>query len=90
MSLQMSSDDRVDLTEAVNRIRVLLIGDGADIELDGWDEVSQVLSLRLILDNVECLDCVLPREHLESVALDVIRRSGGNIVAVRFNDPRET
>jgi hypothetical protein len=48
-----------------------------------------VLGLRLVLDGVECKDCVMPREHLEMVALDALRRADQPVTAVRFVDPRE-
>jgi hypothetical protein len=75
------------VTAAIDEVRGLVSPDGGDIELTGVDGATY--SLRLVLENSHCVECVMPRTFLEQVALDVFRRNGANADAVAIDDPRE-
>ena len=79
-----------DVAKALADIRVLVEGDGAGIELVSCDEASGTVQLRLLLDDVSCLECVMPRPMLEDVATNVLRRSVPDVAKVSIDDPRET
>jgi hypothetical protein len=81
----MTQDPAV--TAAVDEVRGLVSADGGDIELTGVDGTRY--SLRLVLENSHCVECVMPRAFLEQVALDVFRRNGADAEAVAIDDPRE-
>jgi len=42
-----------------------------------------------VLETAHCVECVMPRQFLEHVALDVFRRNGAEADAVAIDDPRE-
>jgi hypothetical protein len=63
--------------------------DGAALELEGVDPTAGVVELRLVLDGVECIECVMPRDFLETLSLDVLRRALPDVRIVRIHDPRE-
>ena len=62
----------------------LVEADGAALEFVALDQGS--LSLRLVLDGV---DCVTPRDYLEPLALNVARKVDAGVERVRIDDPRE-
>lgn len=77
------------VAEALGNVRVLVEGDGAGIELVTVEPESGTVQLRLLLDDVSCLECVMPREMLEDVATSVLRRSVPDVARVSIEDPRE-
>ena len=65
----------------------VLTADGVSlalVELDG-----EVAHLALSVVDADCAECVLPREMLEPVVLDLLRRSRPTLRAVKIDDPRE-
>ena len=72
---------------AVAEIRALVEADGGDVELVTADRST--VRLRLILETAACRECVMPRAHLEQVALDRMRAHLPMLVAVEIDDPRE-
>jgi Fe-S cluster biogenesis protein NfuA len=80
------SDDAA-LGAALDEVRALVQADGGDLRLAGVD--GDVVALELVLEGAECAECVMPREFLEQVALDVLRRGGATVGGVRIADPRE-
>jgi hypothetical protein len=81
----MTQDPAV--TAAVDEVRGLVSPDGGDVELTGVDGATY--SLKLVLENAHCVECVMPRPFLEQVALDVFRRNGADAESVTIDDPRE-
>ncbi len=74
----------LDLTPALD----VLQSDGITLtlmELDG-----EVAHLAMGIVDAECAECVLPREMLEPVVLDLLRTNHPTLQAVRITDPRET
>ena len=69
-------------------VRAILQGDGGDIEFLSVD--GDTVVLRLIIEDANCAECVLPRDMLEMVALDVMMPSVPGLMHVRIEDPRET
>jgi hypothetical protein len=59
------------------------------MELVGVDQGAKTVNLRLVLDGVDCHECVMPRQLLEDIAGDVMRRSVPEIAKVSIDDPRE-
>ena len=47
------------------------------------------IALRLLVENAHCVECVMPKQFLEQVALDLFRRNGVAADAVVVDDPRE-
>jgi Fe-S cluster biogenesis protein NfuA len=70
-------------------VRSLVQADGGDMVLVNVDESSGVVSLRLVLDAVDCHECVMPRAVLEDIAGGMLRRSVPEITRVSVDDPRE-
>ena len=77
------------LATGVEDVRTLLQADGGDIELVGVDEPTGRVDLRLILDTAECAECVLPRDMLERIGLDIIRKAAPDVATLHISDPRE-
>jgi Fe-S cluster biogenesis protein NfuA len=79
--------DETTITPALDEIRGLVQGDGGDMVLTSID--GGTIALRLVVEGAHCVECVMPREFLEQVALDVFRRGGVEADAVVVDDPRE-
>jgi|HubBroStandDraft_1064217.scaffolds.fasta_scaffold1401223_2 Fe-S cluster biogenesis protein NfuA len=77
------------LASAVESVRHLVQADGGDMELMGVDEGDGEVRLRLILDGVDCHECVMPRPILEDIAGNLLRRSVPDVKRVAIDDPRE-
>ena len=43
----------------------------------------------LVIEGAECAECVMPRQFLEQVALDMLRRELPNVGKIEIEDPRE-
>jgi hypothetical protein len=78
------------LAEAVEELQVLVNGDGARLELIEGDTGAGRLHLRLDLDAVECIDCVLPPDALADIIGDSVRRRTASDIEVIVDDPRRT
>jgi Fe-S cluster biogenesis protein NfuA len=73
----------------VEQLRAFVQADGADLEFVSFDFASGRVELRLVLEQGSCLDCILPREFLEQIALDKLQRSMAHVTSVGIDDPRE-
>ena len=81
--------DRTSVTEALAEARTLVTADGGDLELLDIDTTSSTVNLRLILDGVDCHECVMPRPILEEMFTNMLRRSVPEVAHVVVDDPRE-
>jgi Fe-S cluster biogenesis protein NfuA len=79
--------DEATITPALDEIRGLVQADGGDMVLTSVD--GGTIVLRLVVEGAHCVECVMPREFLEQVALDVFQRSGVAAESVVVDDPRE-
>jgi Fe-S cluster biogenesis protein NfuA len=77
------------VAEALKEVRGLVQADGGDMELVDVDEQGGTVALRLILDGVDCHECVMPRPILEDIAVNMLRRSVPDVTGVTVDDPRE-
>jgi Fe-S cluster biogenesis protein NfuA len=77
------------VAKALEEVRGLVQADGGDMELVGLDEQDGTVTLQLILDGVECHECVMPRPILEDIAANMLRRSVPDVTGVTVKDPRE-
>jgi Fe-S cluster biogenesis protein NfuA len=81
--------DVEDVSSALEEVRGLLQADGGDMELTRIDAESGSVSLRLVVEGASCEECVLPREFLEQITLDIFRRASTDVNRVEIDDPRE-
>ncbi|MDE0237171.1 MAG: NifU family protein [bacterium] len=79
--------DQALLDEAVGELRALVALDGGDVEV--LSATGSTVALRLILEGAECRECVMPKEFLEQIALDMVTTRLGEVSAVTIDDPRE-
>lgn len=77
------------INQALTEARSLVAADGGDLELTDIDETSSTVNLRLILDGVDCHECVMPRPLLEEILANMIRGSVPGVAQVVLDDPRE-
>jgi len=61
--------------------------DGGDIQLVDVDGTTA--HLRLVIEGANCAECVLPRQMLEGVALQMMQPLVPGLTAVAISDPRE-
>lgn len=71
---------------AVGYVREMVAADGGDVELIDFD--GSTIRLRLVLESVECRECVMPAEFLEQVVLDKLKAALPGLVSVKIDDPR--
>jgi Fe-S cluster biogenesis protein NfuA len=79
--------DESTIAPALDEIRGLVRADGGDmtlVEVDG-----PTIKLQLVVEGAHCVECVMPRELLEQISLDIFRRGGVAAEAVSIDDPRE-
>jgi Fe-S cluster biogenesis protein NfuA len=74
---------------ALEEMRSLVRPDGADFELVTVDPAAGSVSVRLVLDDASCRECVMPRAILEDIATSVARRSVPGLARLSIDDPRE-
>ena len=79
--------DQALLDEAVGELRALVALDGGDVEF--VSAIGGTVALRLILEGAECRECVMPKEFLEQIALDMLTTRLNEVSAVTIDDPRE-
>lgn len=79
--------DQALLDEAVGELRAMVALDGGDVELVSAG--GGAVALRLILEGAECRECVMPREFLEQIALDLVSTRLADVSVVTIEDPRE-
>lgn len=77
----------MNLTGELDALAEALRADGADLSLDYVR--AGTARVRLVVGPSTCTDCILPKEHLESVLLTVLSRADATITAVELVDPRE-
>ena len=80
--------DQALLDEAVGELRALVALDGGDVELVSATEGT--VALKLILEGAECRECVMPKDFLEQIALDMVTARLAEVSTVSIDDPRET
>ena len=81
--------DEATIVPALDEVRSLVQADGGDMELVGLDTAAGAVNLRLVLEGSSCEECVMPRDFLEQIALDMLRKAVPAVVAVSIDDPRE-
>ena len=81
--------ERAAVVDAFDEIKGLVRADGADMELVGVDASSGTVELRLLLEGVECHECVMPRSLLEDIACSMLQKKVPDVERVAIDDPRE-
>ena len=76
-----------EIAPTLDEARQLVQADGGDMQLVSTDDGT--VSLKLILEGASCVECVMPREFLEQIVLDMLMRAGHGVTAVAIEDPRE-
>jgi Fe-S cluster biogenesis protein NfuA len=79
--------DHAQLVPALDEVRALVQADGGDMVLTSVD--GETVNLQLVVEGSTCVECVMPREFLEQIALDSLRRAVPGVGAVKIDDPRE-
>src|SRR5262249_3723167 len=62
--------------------------EGLAFEVEKLDLERADVRLRLVLDEVECADCVMPADYLERLIAESIERRTGRPATVGVLDPR--
>ena len=79
--------DETTITPALDELRGLVQADGADMTVTSVD--GSTVNLQLVVETASCVECVMPREILEQVALNIFQRNGVDADPVVIDDPRE-
>jgi hypothetical protein len=82
----VSSAPSSEIVAAVTAVQGMLAADGALIEFESYE--AGALCLRLVVEDAECAECIVPAELLEQIALTVARRSVPEVERVVVLDPR--
>ncbi len=73
---------------AVAEVADLLRLDGADLELVATDERRDRIDVRLLLDGVDCDECVLAPDQLRDAIERAVQRRAPGDYEFRIDDPR--
>ena len=76
------------IAAAVDETGRFLRADGADLVLLDADPKMARVRLQLVLDTVECADCVLPPDALHETIVDALQRRVPGDYEVVVDDPR--
>ena len=76
------------ISAAIEETGRFLRADGADLLLLDADPKTARVRLRLVLDGVECADCVLPPDALFETIVDALQRRAPGDYEVLVDDPR--
>lgn len=76
------------VTEAVEEMAQVLRADGGDLVLVDADPAMDRVEVRVVLDGVECLDCVMPTQSLHDVISASIARRNPSEFELVLVDPR--
>jgi hypothetical protein len=74
------------ISRSLAELRAALHADGANLVVDELQ--GGTLRLRLVMRSEACLECVMPGEVLEQIALNSARESGLAVQNVLIDDPR--
>jgi len=80
--------DTAALQSALDEVRSIITADGGDILLTSVEDGT--VNLQLVVEGANCAECILPRELLEQVTLDIFQRGGTGVTAISIADPRES
>lgn len=79
--------DEATITPALDEARALVQADGGDMQVVGIDDAT--VKLKLILEGASCAECVMPRDFLEQIVLDMLKQKVPAVAGVSIEDPRE-
>jgi hypothetical protein len=89
MMQDTETEQLADPAAIVAALAPLVEGDGARLEFVALAQETGSVSLRLVLDGVECTDCVMARDYLEQLSLRLIHTVAPGVGRVVIDDPRE-
>jgi hypothetical protein len=79
--------DETAVRDGLEEVQALVRADGGDMLLTSVD--GSTVNLELVLEGANCVECVMPREILEQIALDVVQRRAPDVSTLHIDDPRE-
>ena len=79
--------DLASATAALEGARSLVQADGGDLVVDEVEGAT--IRAHLVIEGAECAECVMPRQFLEQIALDMARAELTTVESVTIHDPRE-
>lgn len=79
--------DETAVRDGLEEVQELVRADGGDMLLASID--GSTVRLELVLEGANCVECVMPREILEQIALDVVQRRAPGVSTLHIDDPRE-
>jgi Fe-S cluster biogenesis protein NfuA len=80
--------DTEPVKNGIEKLRSLLRADGGDLELVAIEPDTGVVRLRLVLEDANCAECVMPGTHIAEVATQSLRRVSPDVSHVIVEDPR--
>lgn len=79
----------VSVERGLEEIRSILSADGGDVEFVSYDAAGATMELRLLLQDANCAECVLPRQMLETMGLQMVQAHVAGLRELHIIDPRE-
>ena len=76
------------VASVLDEMRPMLVADGADLEL--VDVRDGVATIRLVLGEDACAECIVPRPMFETILTSRISERIADVTSVHLIDPRET
>lgn len=73
---------------AVDALRPMLTGDGADIEVTAIDAPAGTIDLNLVIGEEACLECVIEPQMLHEIIREHLHRNVPGFTWANINDPR--
>jgi Fe-S cluster biogenesis protein NfuA len=80
--------DTESVKNEIEKLRAILRADGGDLALVALEPDTGVVRLRLVLEDANCAECVMPGSHIAEVATQSLRRVAPDVSRVIVEDPR--
>jgi hypothetical protein len=80
--------DPDDVTAAVDDLAAFLRADGADLLVRDANPKTARIHLALVLDGVDCADCILPPDDLRATIAEALQRRIAGEFELVLDDPR--
>lgn len=80
--------DTTAVKTGIEKVRTLVRADGGDLTVVDIEPEAGIVHLRLVLEDANCAECVLPAAHIEEIVLRSLQGLAPEVSRVVVDDPR--
>lgn len=80
--------DTTAVKTGIEKVRTLVRADGGDLTVVDIEPEAGIVHLRLVLEDANCAECVLPAAYIEEIVLRSLQGLAPEVSRVVVDDPR--